>query len=463
MFVLSYAIHSDIALRGAGFDYHSIMYLDFFKLQQLPFRLTADPRFHYENMDRAEAKRDLLAALGAGTSADGSGCILVSGDAGVGKTILVHDVLGLLQDRCAVIRISQPEISVAEFYAAITAELENDAPASSAAAANLETCLANQAALGRLVVLALDNGEALGEELLEELLRLPGRSGIARRSLRVILAARTTLEGTLRKFRLGDQQTQLGLRIKLAPLAADETRSYVEHRLRIAGWLGGAIFGDDALVEVQRFTGGVPRLINTLADAALMAAFNRSHSVVTASDIRGAAKQLQWVEFNAHAQSNVAPAPIAAESLIGHVRIEHKKNVVAEFDLPIGKIALGRSSSNDVRIDSRYISRNHCQLVTTAQYSVIEDLQSQNGLTVAARRVSVHRLHHGDRVQMGEHVLTYTQSPQVGPPRANSFPLSVGSESGAAVALDSSASDTGQTGLIVSVPAAANGADPKGD
>jgi general secretion pathway protein A len=430
--------------RRVDLDYYAAMYLDFFKLQQLPFRLTADPRFHFQNTERADAKRHILAALGESASAEDDGCILVSGDAGVGKTILIHDVLDQLPSHFIVVRILQPEISVAEFHEAIVTELDGGVPASRGAgtAANLDACLANHAAQGRVVVLALDNGEVLGEELLDELLRLPARTAVAKRRLRVIFAARSWLTQTLRKPRFEGRSSRLGMHIELVPLTARETRGYVEHRLGIAGRVGGGIFGDDAFVEIQRFTGGVPRLINALADAALMAAYNRNHDSVSAFEIREAAKQLQWVEYEARTDRGEPPVRTVEEASIGHIRIEHDNKVVAEFDLPLGKINLGRSPNNDVTIDSPFVSRNHCRVVTTAHYSVIEDLQSQNGLAVASRRVSVHRLQHGDRVQLGEHTLTYTRSTLRAQVNAAALPVRLRSPSGVC--------ETGQTGVIAS-------------
>ena len=233
------------------------------------------------------------------------------------------------------------------------------------------------------------------------------------------------------------------------PLTNAESRGYMEHRLAVAGRADGDIFGDDALAEIQRFTGGVPRLINTLADAALMAAFNRDHGSVSAFEIRGAAKQLQWVEYDARVDPGVHPVDNAEEGSIGHIRIEHENAVVADFDLPLGKISLGRSANNDVRVESRFVSRNHCQVVTTAHYSVIEDLQSQNGLSVGSMRVSVHRLQHGDRVQMGDHILVYSRLPLRGRSNTSVFPMRLGAPSGVF--------DTGQTGLIASVPDAQGG------
>jgi pSer/pThr/pTyr-binding forkhead associated (FHA) protein len=85
-------------------------------------------------------------------------------------------------------------------------------------------------------------------------------------------------------------------------------------------------------------------------------------------------------------------------------------------------------------------------VVTTAHYSVIEDLQSQNGLIVASRRVSVHRLQHGDRVHLGEHTLIYTRSTPAAQLKAAAFPVRPRSPSGAC--------ETGQTGVIASLAGA---------
>jgi type II secretory pathway predicted ATPase ExeA len=415
------------------FDYHSMMYLEFFKLKQLPFRLTADVRFHYKETQRAAAVNKLLSfALGA-PSGDSGGCVLVSGDAGVGKTILVHEVLSQLPETHVIVQIRQPEISIAEFHQAIAAELGNGE--------TLHACLAAQAALGRHVILSLDNGELMTQALLDEIFRLGARDGTVPGSLRIVLAARSAPESGLGGPNTDHQAMSPALSIKLLPLSVDDMRGYIEHRLRIAGRKGAAIFSADALAEMQRFTGGMPRLINMLADAALIAAFNRSHDTITAVEVRAAASQLQWVEFDVQASGGAANPTVAEERAIGHVRIEHNAAVVAEFDLPPGKVSLGRSSNNDVRIDSTYVSRNHCRIVTTAQYSVIEDLQSQNGLVIAARRVSVHRLRHGDRIQIGEHTLVYTRPGVPEAAKSAGFPMNLASTSGA--------SEIDQTGVIV--------------
>lgn len=395
------------------------MYLDFFNLKQLPFRLTADPLFQYLGESQSRAKSRLRSGL-----MDGGGCQLLSGLTGVGKTLMIQDLLAEMPAYFLVVQIRQPEISVNEFYQAVLSQL-GDPPAGGTAADSRKHFSAHLAklALGhRVVIVFIDNADLLADDLFEEILRLPYGAGRSERNLRIILAARTSIEKTLRKPRFLELSKRLQAQISIAPLSEDETRRYIEHRLKVAAGAVNAIFQNDAFAEIQRYTGGVPRLINTLADSALMLAFNRSHDVVTAVDIRSAIDQLQWVEFDTQAEPT-EPAGAEDKPMVGHLKIEHGGVNLASIDLPIGKVTFGRAQNNDVRIESPYISRQHCQILTTAQYSVIEDLQSQNGLIISARKVSVHRLKHGDVVKMGEHTLTYTLSPQLDTSQTPLFPL----------------------------------------
>ena len=409
------------------------MYLNFFKLKELPFRLTADPRFYFFGAAQEFAKSRLRNAL-----ADADGCMLLSGDAGVGKTTLLQDLLNEMPGLYTVVQIRNPEFSVNEFYQAVLAQLDErpSATVSSVVRANFDTCLARMAAVRRTLVLIVDNGELIGQDLLEELLRLPRRNGRGARNVRVLVAARSSIDKALSGDQSSPRNVHLALRVKLLPLKEVEARQYVELRLRIAAaGESGATFEDDAFPEIQRYSGGVPRLINTLADAALMMAFNRSRDKVGSVDIRSAVDQLKWVEFSSRSLETdlstssgrhrlaAADGDVMSEPRSGRIRIEHNDHVRAEFDLPIGKLTLGRAMSNDIRIDSQFISRHHCQILTTAHYSVVEDLQSQNGIVVGSRRVSVHRLQDGDRIVLGEHCLEYSVSQRAPSEKLALFPL----------------------------------------
>jgi hypothetical protein len=325
------------------------------------------------------------------------------------------------------VQIQHPELSVTEFYQTVLAQLDEQAPPTSRAAllAHFDSCMARQAALRLSVVVFIDNGEVIAPDLLDELLRLCRRKGGGARNLHILLAARNSSDGIFAQVRDEIRFANLDLHVELGPLASDEIRDYLHHRLAVAAVSDSSIFKVEAIDEFRRFTGGVPRMINILADVALMLAFNRNQYQVSAFDVRGAADHLHWVEFDAERESHNSSGSNDQDSnrdfeayQTGHIRIEIGDTTIADMDLPIGKISLGRAESNDIRLDSQYISRHHCQILTTAHYAVIEDLQSQNGIMVGGRRVSVHRLRHGDKVGLGEHKLLFSVSESAKPASA---------------------------------------------
>lgn len=380
------------------------MYLEFFKLQRLPFKLTADTDFHYLAGDRALAKGELQRAIDAS-----SGPVLLWGEAGVGKSILLESCLQQLSRYMRVVWIRHPDMSSDEFYEAAAAQLTGADAAvgtSAGAAVRFEEAAAKVAAAGEQVLVAIDNGDLVSQDLLEDILRLTRRRRPEQVRVGVVLASRPELRRALSLPRFGAADKQPSLQIELARFSADHTRHYIDHRLNVAGLQGPGIFTEDAYAEIQRYTGGVAQLINMLADAAMTAAFGRSHGKIAGADIRTIASQLRWVEFNARAK----PAPSTAEEsqpMPAYITIEHGNRVIAEHVLLPGKVTIGRALRNDMRIESRFVSREHCRILTTASASVIEDLQSQNGLTIRGQRVSVHRLQDGDVIQIGEHYITY--------------------------------------------------------
>ena len=405
------------------------MYTSFFNLNELPFRLGPDPRFHF----LAESREPMRTRLRHGLR-DADGCVVLTGEAGMGKTSLALELLQEYPEPNTLVTLRNPDMSVGEFYQAVLSNLdERPAPsARSAVLAAFDTCLAREAAMCRSTVIFIDNAEQAPGDLLDEILRMSRRSTGSARQLRVLLAGEPSFIKMLMASGASARATDIGLTEIIGPLARAESASYLRHRISIAAGVPTTLFDEAAAAEVFRFAGGVPRRINTLADAALARAYEAGRQLAGAADVRAAADSLQWVEYNAGRSENgttehLKPAmplgaPSNAES-VGHLRIERNSALAAEFHLPIGKISMGRAINNDVRIDSPYISRHHCQILTTAQYSVIEDLQSQNGIMVGKRRVSVHRLQHGDRINVGDYTLVFSRSEGTASTVADLLPL----------------------------------------
>jgi pSer/pThr/pTyr-binding forkhead associated (FHA) protein len=165
----------------------------------------------------------------------------------------------------------------------------------------------------------------------------------------------------------------------------------------------------------------VPRLINTLCDTAMMAAYTADRSKVTRADIVSAVRELRWVEYAARPRPQPATAGAAAAgaasaagttgaepgATLGRLLVATDGRTVQEVPLRLGRVIVGRTPDNDVQIDSRFVSRHHCQVITTPNSSVIEDLNSTNGIYVKSNRVRRHYLNDGDVVLVGRHELIY--------------------------------------------------------
>src|ERR1700684_1422086 len=128
------------------------------------------------------------------------------------------------------------------------------------------------------------------------------RSGVEttkEKALRIILAGQPELNDKLNSPDLVQLTQRVRLRFHLTALSKAETNAYIDHRLEVAGSQGRRIFAEDTYATIYKYTGGVPRLINTLCDTCLMAAFGKDKDTVSMEELDAAIRELQWVEFAA--------------------------------------------------------------------------------------------------------------------------------------------------------------------
>jgi pSer/pThr/pTyr-binding forkhead associated (FHA) protein len=198
----------------------------------------------------------------------------------------------------------------------------------------------------------------------------------------------------------------------LGALSKRETHEYITHRLEVAGAQGRTIFEPEACDVVFRYAGGVPRLVNILCDTALLCAFAEERTVVDEGLVKAAVEELQWVEYaermREHERSNhTGKLAQIAQQPIARLEVLYRDQLVGEFRLGPGKAVIGRTPDNDVRIESRFISRHHAQVISDHAHSVLEDLNSTNGVFIRSKRVKNQTLVDGDVIQIGEHKLLY--------------------------------------------------------
>ena len=394
------------------------MYLELFKLSELPFRLSPDPAFLYLSKRHARAKAYMESTIWFT-----DGFVILTGEIGSGKTTLIETFLRELGKDVVVAQVNQTQVSPTEFLQSVLVQF-GFAPFKMKKAellATINSFLIEQYASGRKVVLIVDEAQNLSHRVLEEIRLLSGVETTKEKVLRIILAGQPELNEKLNAPELTQLTQRVRLRFHLTPLSRPETRSYIEHRLEVAGGQGRVIFPADTFDLIFQYTGGVPRLINTLCDTAMMSAFSHDANSVAAADIRAALGELQWAEFVSRTsqlpEPTMEPAPVADErpDVIARVLIAHEGQTVAERQLLPGRFIIGRTTDNDLQIDSKYVSRHHCQIISSPDGSVIEDLNSTNGIYVKHKRVRKHNLNDGDVVLVGKHELMYIdeRSPKV--------------------------------------------------
>jgi hypothetical protein len=232
--------------------------------------------------------------------------------------------------------------------------------------------------------------------------------------LRIILAGQPELNDKLNSKDLIQLVQRVRLRFHLAALTAAETTAYIDHRLEVAGSQGRRIFGEDTYPIIYKYSGGVPRLVNTLCDTSMMAAFGRDSDSVAAQDVEAAVDELQWTEFASRtnrmrvaAMETVQPAQPEVGPPVGRILLASGGTTLLERELRPGRLVIGRTPDNDLQIDSKFISRHHCQIVTQSHSCLIEDLNSTNGIYVKSKRVRRHNLNDGDVVLVGQHEIMY--------------------------------------------------------
>jgi general secretion pathway protein A len=393
------------------------MYLEPFKLKELPFRLSPDPQFLYLSKQHARAKAYMESTIWFT-----DGFVVITGEIGSGKTTLIESFLKEVPADVVVAQINQTQVSAIDFLQTVLVQF-GFSPfkmRKGELISTLNNFLIEQYAAGRKVLLIVDEAQNLSMRVLEEIRMLSGVETTKEKVLRIILAGQPELSNKLDAPELEQLTQRVRLRFHLQTLSETESRAYIRHRLDVAGAGDRELFTPDTYAEIFRYCGGVPRLINTLCDTAMMAAFTADRALVTRRDIAAAVEELRWQPYEArpHQYGPIGGAPTvqpvapratrhgSARSL-GHLLVATDGRTVQEVPLRLGRLIVGRTPDNDVQIDSRFISRHHCQVTTTVNYCVIEDLNSTNGIYVKSNRVRRHYLNDGDVVLIGKHELLY--------------------------------------------------------
>jgi len=393
------------------------MYLTTFKLREAPFQAEAEPRFLYLSRGHARARACMESAL-----ADGEAFVGISGEPGTGKSLLAATYAAELGKDVLVLRGAGGQATAREFLQSLLDQC-GFLPFRGDKAALLDTLanyLAEQRAAGRTALLLLDDAHAAGLPVLEALLELTDPQAGGAGLLHTVLLGRLGLEQRLATDELAALATRVRRQLRLGALTAEQTHGYIVHRLAIAGSQGREVFEPLAIDVVHRHSGGVPRQVNLLCEAALQASAVGGRGSVGAADVHEAVRTLQWPEVPGGADAGAAAAGAsarhhaaqqgagAAAAPVARLRVLSAGHQVAEQNLYRGRMMIGRAADADLRLDDRTISRHHCQIICTDGHTVIQDLNSTNGIYVDDRRVRRHLLNDGEAFLLGAYQLIYS-------------------------------------------------------
>jgi general secretion pathway protein A len=284
------------------------MYTTFFGLQKQPFNLTPDPAFLFLPPKHREALAGLTYAI-----LERKGFVALTGDAGTGKTTLLNAALSRLPgDRVESSVILNPTLTASEFLEAVLLDFDlPDVPASKAQRLwKLQDFLAKVHHQNRLAVLVIDEAHKLSLEVLEEIRLLGNYEGGTDKYLQILLLGQSELDGLLNRQDLRQFRQRIALRLYIDPLTPAEVPQYILHRWAKAGGREVPPFTSEAIRGITEWSQGIPRLVNSLCDSALLMAFGDESPLVGIDYVRDAAVNLGPAEALSLSPA-AAPRPVA--------------------------------------------------------------------------------------------------------------------------------------------------------
>ena len=288
-----------VSARAPRFE-EAPTYESFYDLDEKPFSLSSDPKFLYHSVAHDRVAQELLSAIRRRDA-----LVVITGERGLGKTMLCRAVMDQLDRRTLTSFVADPSVSIEELLTTILIDfgvIARSDPAGSDAltrASRQDLCAAlrefldSLASLQAFAVVLIDEAQDVEIGSLDEILKLSDPGGAAeQRLLQIVLVGQPALLRILRRAGVRGLAQGALVRCELEPLSADEIVSYVLHRLAVGGAQSRVTFDDGAFVSLDELSGGVPRLINLLCDHALKLGLEASSDEINAAMIERAADDL---------------------------------------------------------------------------------------------------------------------------------------------------------------------------
>ncbi len=288
------------------------MYKKFYGLTRNPFELSPDPYFLFATAKHNEALASIIHGV-----LRRKGFMVITGEVGTGKTLLVRCLLEILRrQEIASANVFNPALAPLEFlrYVAGDLGLKLTNQDKGTVLLALNNYLIARYQKGQTTVLIVDEAQHLEPELLEEIRLLTNLETSQQKLLQIVLVGQPELDQKMDSSQLRQLKQRIALRCQLDPLQEPETKGYIVRRLQRAGANSHAItlFPDETIAAVYHFSRGIPRLINAICENALIASFAQRSSSVTVGIVQEVARDLRL---------NVLTPPVEAATTPGQQAI----------------------------------------------------------------------------------------------------------------------------------------------
>ncbi len=265
------------------------MYLDYFALNKRPFSISPDPSFLFPSKGHQEA----LAHLQYACSNHG-GLVALTGEVGMGKTMLCRAFIDSLDTQFECAYIFNPQMSANELLSALCHELQITCPTTDSVQILTQSLfhgLLDKYARGIQVLCIIDEAQSMPLSLLEQVRLLTNLETSEHKLLTLILVGQPELAQVLTQHNMRQLNQRITARYHLNALNNQEVKNYIQHRIQFCGGPTN-LFTPQALQTIAKFSAGTPRLINSLADRALLGAYALNQKTVSKKIVKQSAQEI---------------------------------------------------------------------------------------------------------------------------------------------------------------------------
>ena len=269
------------------------MYYDYFGLKQPPFKITPDTSMFFPGGNRGAILDALIYTI-----LNGEGIIKVVGEVGSGKTMLCRMLERELPDFVEIVYIANPSLSPEHILHAIAFDLDLPVQTSTTRLEvmnKLQEYLLKKHSAGQHVVVFIEEAQSMPVATLEEIRLLSNLETQQNKLLQIVLFGQPELDGIISQREIRQLKERITYSFQLNPFNAGDIRNYLNARLRTCGYRSGEIFDVRSTRLIKRYSAGLVRRINILADKSMLAAYAANANSVNAGHVRQAARDSEFV------------------------------------------------------------------------------------------------------------------------------------------------------------------------